>query len=196
MSLSPLGLTPNFTVAAKLISFRVCISLACFCYELIWLLLAELSLFIWDDHLFKSLLLSMAGRVNIKISVKNLVIYSYLTMLGNHLANLLHLNVLVPRHQRVFFFLKKSSTPLAKLAPKTSLNFGFLTLAIFCIKSIFLSRLHYFFSSMPVILHMEWSRSLRGLKLCFGIDIVKGFLWPFNSLCSWNLLLNWFTLCC
>ena len=90
----------------------------------------------------------------------------------------------------------QAALKMAKLAPKTSLNFGFLTLAIFCIESIFLSRLHYFFSSMPVILHMEWSRSLRGLKLCFGIDIVKGFLWPFNSLCSWNLLLNWFTLCC
>ena len=159
MSPSPLGPTLNFTVAAKLTSFWVGISLACFFYELIWLLLAELSLFLWDDHLFKSLLLSMAGRVNIKISVKSYVIYSYLTMLGNHLANLLHLNVLVPRHQRVFFFLKKSSTPLAKLAPKTSLNFGFLTLAIFCIESIFLSRLHYFFSSMPGILHLEWSRS-------------------------------------
>ena len=87
----------------------------------------------------------------------------------------------------------QTTLKMVKLAPKTSLNFGLLTLAIFCIKSIFLSRLHYFFPSMPVILHMEWSRSLRGLKLCFGIDIVKGFLWPFNSLCSWILLLNWFT---
>ena len=49
---------------------------------------------------------------------------------------------------------------MAKLAPKASLNFGFLTLAIFCIESIFLSWLHYFFPSTPVILHMEWRRSL------------------------------------
>ena len=51
----------------------------------------------------------------------------------------------------------QAALKMAKLALMTSLNFGFLTLAIFCIESIFLSR--FTISFLPCQLSYTWSEA-------------------------------------
>jgi len=96
------------------------------------------------------------------------------------------MSLIVSHFQMVFLFRKKSSTPLARLGPRTGVNSGCLARAIFLIVSNFLSKVLDFFSPIPGILQTASNKSLCCLML--GWDIgggkLKGFL-CFSAMNIW-----------